>query len=154
MKHRITRYLLAAVMAVAACTVTSCDEEVIIEDYDPVITFTPSAIKFTGSQAIDFPSLNSYPPNHRYWYIEAPDWVEFSFYKENDHFYGFYGDSSRFLSAKRWNEFHSTSGNPSPHYIRCTSDTPGLSGTVKVTWVYPLPDGKELRWYGEFTVEC
>ncbi|MDE6490105.1 MAG: hypothetical protein K2L49_02980, partial [Muribaculaceae bacterium] len=82
MKHRITRYLLAAVMAVAACTVTSCDEAVVIEDYDPVITFTPSTIKFTNNEAVDFPYVDSNKNDKyfssRYIHIEAPDWVEFS----------------------------------------------------------------------------
>lgn len=144
MKHRITRYLLAAVMAVAACTVTSCDEEVIIEDYDPVITFTPSAIKFTGSQAVDFPFDNMNTSTYTYIHIEAPDWVEICSYNE------------KFMSAEEWNQ-NSYNGKGNyllPYYIRCTADTPGLSGTVKVTWIYPLIDGKELRWYGEFTVEC
>lgn len=148
MKHRITRYLLAAVMAVAACTLTSCDEEVIIEDYDPVITFTPSAIKFTDGQAVDFPYENRNIP-HKYIHIEAPDWVEFSS-----------SYNTGFMSAEEWNQ-NSYNGKEYiyhsymyPRAIRCTADTPGLSGTVKVTWIYPLIDGKELRWYGEFTVEC
>lgn len=149
MKHRITRYLLAAVMAVASCTVTSCDEEIIIEDYDPIMTFTPSTIKFTDGQAVDFPSsYNKSTSPYTYIHIEAPDWVEFSS-----------SYNTGFISAEEWNhksyngDTYIVYSDRFPRAIRCTADTPGLSGTVKVTWVYPLIDGKEFRWYGEFTVE-
>ena len=147
MKHRITRYLLTAVMAVAACTVSSCDEEVVIEDYDPVITFTPSTIKFTNNEAVDFPYVDSNKYRYaysRYIHIEAPDWVEFSS-----------SYNTGFISAEEWNQngYNRYESYWLPRAIRCIDNTPGLSGTVKVTYVYPLIDGKELRWYGEFTVE-
>ncbi|MDE6491001.1 MAG: hypothetical protein K2L49_07580, partial [Muribaculaceae bacterium] len=60
-----------------------------------------------------------------------------------------------FISAEEWNQ-NVNNGYEYyilPRAIRCTANTPGLSRTVKVTCVYPLIDGKELRWYGEFTVE-
>lgn len=82
-------------------------------------------------------------PSFSTWAIEAPDWVEFS-----DSYNG------SFMSAEQWNE-HIASMSiyyKFPRSMRCTADTPGLSGTVKVTCGYQVLD-KEFRWHGEFTVE-